>query len=191
MLWRKLTLEATHPDVQTHAGFCTCVTHQKTVKIRVIKSLSCRAVEKERMRMGEEDDGGEREEKKSRRECIYTCHFAPVPKSRGDVTGQFRGRADCDSGLVCVFPKGCCPSPTRHHLTSSSPSSTRLGRPRQAVLSFALQGGLCSTGRSGGRITKYVLPSILFFFLTNQVVSGSPGPFHHREMLGLPTRFVQ
>jgi hypothetical protein len=37
---------------------------------------------------GEEDDGGETEEKKGRRDCIYTCHFAPVPKSRGDVTAH-------------------------------------------------------------------------------------------------------
>ena len=39
--------------------------------------------------MGEQDDGGETEEK-SQRDCIYTCHFAPVPKSRGDVIVRFR-----------------------------------------------------------------------------------------------------
>ena len=44
--------------------------------------------------IGEEDDGGEREEKKGR-DCIYTCHFAPVPKSRGDITGRIRA-ADFD-----------------------------------------------------------------------------------------------
>ena len=44
--------------------------------------------------MGEQDDGGETEEK-SQRDCIYTCHFAPVPKSRGDVTGRIRA-ADFD-----------------------------------------------------------------------------------------------
>ena len=61
---KKLTLEATHPSVPTRAGFCsTRVTHQNT----------------------EEDDGGGREEMTSRRDCIYTCHFAPVPNSRGDA----------------------------------------------------------------------------------------------------------
>ena len=39
--------------------------------------------------MGERDDGGETEEN-SQRDCIYTCHFAPVPKSCGDVIVQFR-----------------------------------------------------------------------------------------------------
>ena len=31
-----------------------------------------------------------RKRRKEMRDCIYTCHFAPVPKSRGDVTGRFR-----------------------------------------------------------------------------------------------------
>ena len=70
----------------------------------------------------------------------------------------------------CLLKDAVCP--TCHHLTSSSPSSTRLGRLSPSVIRF------CSKGRSGGRITRWVLPIILSFILTNLVVSGSPSPSH-------------
>jgi hypothetical protein len=70
----------------------------------------------------------------------------------------------------CLRKDAVCP--TCHPLTSSSPSSTPLGRPLPSGTLF------CFTGKSAGRITRCVFPSILSFILTNPIVSGSSGPFH-------------
>jgi hypothetical protein len=56
----------------------------------------------------------------------------------------------------CLLKDAICP--TCHRLTSSSPSLTHHGCPSPGNTLF------CSTGRSGGRKTRYVLLSILFFF---------------------------
>ena len=75
--------------------------------------------------------------------------------------------------------------PTCHRLTSSSPSSTPLGRPSPNGTLF------CSTVRSGGRINRCVLLSILSPYLYEPSSIGEYQSFSFRAMLGPPTRSVQ
>ena len=82
--WRQA---AGQPGVRTRVVFHTCVIHQNPVKIRIIKSLTAMLSRKK------DDGGGGRWWGRKRREVIdatayMQCHFAPVPDSRGDVTGQ-------------------------------------------------------------------------------------------------------